>query len=139
MPGGPTPIGAIAYTGIKFAGYTLAAHALRRSYGASRTGFLGVGAVRTAVGIGVGIPYAFFMLFLGTSFQSELNWWWFYVGLIPVRMLEWIFVIWVFYESSPPRTGRLLKYSAMGSAWSFVLDIPAMAALFTIPGGFWIC
>jgi len=29
--------------------------------------------------------------------------------------------------------------SAVGSAWSYVLDVPAILAMFVIPGGAWIC
>ncbi len=33
----------------------------------------------------------------------------------------------------------MLWLSAQGTAWSFFLDIPAIIAVFVLPGGVWIC
>jgi len=42
----------------------------------------------------------------------------------------------LFYRHS---TRRRLRDAAVASVWSYVLDIPAVAVAFMIPGGFWIC
>jgi len=135
MLGGPLPIGIGAFVGVKFAGYSLAAYALKRQYQESRGSVLGIGAARTAVGIVAGVAYAFLLGRFLADFAPPL----FYVGLIPVRLAEWAFIIWAFFERPNVQRKRLIKYSALGSAWSFLLDIPAIVAVFTIPGGFWIC
>ncbi len=34
---------------------------------------------------------------------------------------------------------RLRAIAVIGAVWSYLLDIPAIAAMFVIPGGAWIC
>jgi hypothetical protein len=68
-----------------------------------------------------------------------------YLLLTPVRLMEWLVVIWFFYERSTwepnvsLRWSRSLKWSALGIVWSGFLDIPAVLAAFVLPGGFWVC
>jgi len=64
-----------------------------------------------------------------------------YALLVPIRLLEWVGTIWVFYERKAARTDwqRISKCSLVGSAWSYVLDIPAALSLIVVPGGMWIC
>lgn len=64
---------------------------------------------------------------------------------MPVRLLEWLAVIWFFYERRSPaesdsaRWSRAFKWSALGILWSGLLDIPALLAVFALPGGVWVC
>jgi hypothetical protein len=138
MPGGPLPIGIAAFTAVKFAGYTVAAIQLKRSYKIERPSALAIGGARTAVGIGVGVVYATaigaLLALLGFG-----SWPLFFLGLVPVRLAEWLLIIWAFFENPIKDSARAFKYSAAGTAWSFLLDVPALVALFYIPGGFWIC
>ena len=59
---------------------------------------------------------------------------------IPVRFAEWAATLWFFFGSNENLSGKaLVKYSILGMLWSYVLDLPAIFALFTLPGGAWIC
>jgi hypothetical protein len=48
-------------------------------------------------------------------------------------------VLALFYPSLRRRPKRLLLFCILGSLWSYLLDVPAILAVFTIPGGSWIC
>jgi hypothetical protein len=54
-------------------------------------------------------------------------------------MLEWLAVLCLFYRDVPQVTAKRWRYVFAGIGWSYVLDIPAVIAAFTIPGGFWVC
>jgi hypothetical protein len=62
----------------------------------------------------------------------------FYLGLVPMRVLEWLVILWLFYRAVPDRT-RWPWYVAAGIGWSFLLDLPASFAAIALPGGVWIC
>jgi hypothetical protein len=131
----PTPAGVAYFGAVKFAGYTLAAHLLRRYYDRPRAGRVGFGAVRTLIGIAVGVPTALSLRQIGIA-DSALG---FYVLLAPVRFAEWLFVLWLFFERPGFPKPRSLKFAALGSVWSYVLDIPAALSVYFIPDGAWIC
>jgi hypothetical protein len=63
----------------------------------------------------------------------------FYLGLVPVRLAEWLLIVWFFFEYGSIQPSRLAKYTAIGSVWSYVLDIPAALSILVVPGGAWIC
>src|SRR5579862_1408812 len=58
---------------------------------------------------------------------------------IPVRFFEWHLIIYLFYEKHTYLFKRISGYSLLGILWSFILDIPAIATIFIIPGGVWVC
>ena len=60
------------------------------------------------------------------------------VGLVPVRLIEWWIIIWLFYDRSMMTKQKDWQYVGLGTAWSFALDIPALIG-FVATGGFWIC
>ena len=138
MPGGPLPVGIAAFTAVKFSGYTVAAIQLKKSYQRESPNPLLIGGARTALGIGVGVAYASASAAL-VSLLGYGSWPLFLLGLVPVRLAEWFFIILVFFEHPIKNSARAFKLSAVGMAWSFLLDVPALLALFYIPGGFWIC
>ena len=122
MPFSPWIIGAITFTGIKFAGYGYAGVCLNgvyRNIGAVAPWKFG--AARTALGLVVGMAFAAAMAYWGITHSM----WLWYLLLVPIRFLEWLGTIWLFYErkSVLPDWRRLSKYSLAGSAWSSVLDI----------------
>jgi len=59
--------------------------------------------------------------------------------LIPIRLAEWSLLIHVFFDRGLVQRARDLKFAAVGSAWSFVLDAVGVISAFVIPGGFWVC
>jgi hypothetical protein len=62
----------------------------------------------------------------------------FLLGLIPVRILEWLLLLRIFFLRQTDDKAKLLKNVALGVLWSFILDIPAIFG-FIVTGGFWIC
>ena len=139
MPGGiGDPMqGILAFTGIKFAGYSLAALYLNKSYPHdAKVNFLLVGLMRTLIGI----VFAFILALVsfpffhtgGSGFLIYL------LGLIPVRLLEWFILIRIFYDEDVVDKRKLWKNLIAATIWSFVLDIPALLGLLLV-GSFWIC
>jgi hypothetical protein len=141
-------IGFAAFTGVKLIGYTGAAMFLQRKYeevaqlavpenlGKPRPNPFVFGGLRTGLGIFAG---ALWSLVWATIAPSAVGVAGFYLSLIPVRMLEWSLMIWIFHERKYRNRLRLTSYSARGIVWSYVLDAPAVAGVFVIPGGMWIC
>jgi hypothetical protein len=154
MPAGPTTLGFVYFAGVKLAGYTAAGCALNWLYGrhsrqpplvfnvegveaagkriAHANPFV-FGVARTVLGVLGG--FAVFALSAIVPGDDRL----FYVVLAPVRYLEWLLIIWWFYGRASPGIARLLVYSLLGGLWSCVLDLPAVAAVFLLPRGCWIC
>ena len=135
MPGGPSLVGLAYFAGIKLAGYSAAGAWLRKKYDRPEAKPLKFGIARTVLGLVVGIAFATTMLQIGIV-ESGVT---YYLLLFPVRFAEWYVVIWGFFERHAVRPGSLIGYSLLGSVWSYVLDLPAMLAMFALPGGVWIC
>lgn len=135
MPFGGSLLGAAYFTGVKLIGYSAAGSFLNRRLETEAPHPIAFGAARTAIGVGFGIGYATLLSSWAIG-RAEA---WFLLGLIPLRVLEWLLVLWVFYRRAPTLDARRTGLVAAGVAWSFVLDIPAIFAMFVLPGGFWIC
>jgi hypothetical protein len=138
MPGGVTGsglVGLAAFPALKFAGYSLAGYYLKNRYREPGVSSAKFGAARTALGVVAGISYAYLAGSLEVS-QAQ-----FYLGLIPVRVAEWSLIIWMFFEYGRIETKRLklVKYSALGVIWSYLLDLFIILPLLFIPGWFWVC
>jgi len=88
MPMGPTVAGVAYFVGVKFAGYSAAGALLNRAAGARRPHPVAFGLARTGIGIAAGVSYALALSRLPLT-RGEI---WFYPGLIPVRILEWLLV-----------------------------------------------
>ena len=139
MPGGlANPIeGYLVFSAVKFGGYSLAAVALNRKYPESRHNVALVGAARTGIGMTVGtllVLFAWPLVVFG-------GWWGviaYFGGLIPARIFEWWLLILIFYDRGLKTKPKNWRYAGLGTAWSFLLDIPALVGLFST-GGFWIC
>ncbi len=138
MPGGLSePLqGILAFTGIKFAGYSLAALYLNKSYPNSNPNFLVVGLIRTIIGIAFGVVLA--TISFPFVFVSGLGFLIYFLGLIPIRLLEWLIVIRFFYDKGLEDKQKMWKNLILGAVWSFLLDIPALLGLSLICN-FWIC
>lgn len=138
MPGGGSSwIGLGAFVAVKAAGYIGAAYALRKLYAPAtmRSTPPLAGLARTGIGIVAGVAYwACFAQFLDGSSQLP-----FYLGLIPVRLAEWGFLIWLFFDRSLENRRKLLLGCIGGTLLSYALDFAAVWAAFVIPGGFWVC
>lgn len=135
MPGGPSLLGVAYFSAIKLAGYSFAGHYLNKQEKVDTPTPFKFGAGRTALGVIVGVPYA---LTVGSLFP-DLAMPLFLLGLVPIRLGEWIAMIWIAYRTGSGPWTRRWKYAAQGMVWSFALDAPAIGAAFVLPGGFWIC
>jgi hypothetical protein len=135
LPGGGTFLGIAYFAAVKFAGYSAAGYFVNRSENTNRPKPLVFGGVRTALGIAAGISYSFLLSWVSVSNQELI----FYAGLIPVRFLEWLLVLWLFYRNVPQVRARRMLYVVLGVIWSYILDLPAVLIAFVLPGGFWIC
>lgn len=138
MPGGlGEPLqGALAFSAIKFAGYSLAAFYLNKSYANADNNPWVVGLARTLIGIVFGVVLA--AVSFPFVFAGGLGFLIYFFGLIPVRLLEWFVVIGFFYEDAATDKQRTRKNLVLGTIWSFLLDIPALLGL-SLLGNFWIC
>ena len=130
----------LAYAGyvvFKFFGYVLAARVLGTIVAPPGATIWRVGLVRTILGIVVGAAYtatfgavARHGLFEGLPLNGGRGGaiLWYPIGLLPVRVLEWSWLIWYFFDRAWARPARNLGAVALGVIWSFVLDLPAMVA-----------
>ena len=134
MPGGPLPLGLAYFAAVKFVGYAAAASFIKRRIPDSSASPWLVGGVRTVIGLGAGIGAAYVASQLGIL-RSEVG---FYALLAPIRICEWLILLRLFFHRDW-EWSRSLKLAALGTVWSYVLDIPAIMAVFVIPGGAWIC
>ena|SRR5882672_3877489 len=135
MPGGPTLVGVASFAGIKLVGYGVAGYQLNRLCHTTKPHPVVFGLIRTTLGVAAGIAFASVALEWQVTRAEAV----FYVGLAPVRMLEWLLMLWFFYVRSGLSRGRWVKYSVLGSLWSYLLDVPAVLSVIVIPGGVWIC
>lgn len=134
MPFGPNVLGVAYFAGIKLAGYSAAGAYVNRHEAVAQPRPIVFGVARTALGLTVGVAYALSVSRLDIT-NGEFA---FYIGLVPLRILEWLGILWLFYRAVPDRT-RWPRYVAAGIGWSFFLDLPAIFAAFALPGGVWIC
>jgi hypothetical protein len=134
MPMGPEPLGLFYYVTVKAVGYSGAGYFLKGKFGHSLH-FLVFGIARTILGIIVGVIYALCTEKYGLELTSPM----FYVLLLPVRFAEWFFLIWLFYRQRGITMKQFVIYSVLGTIWSYLLDVPAIASVFCLPGGVWVC
>ena len=142
MPAGPGLIGFAAFTGVKLLGYSVAASVLTNVFQSPRNAWL-VGLARTGIGLVAGTLFGGAWFLLAMRFDNKWADWVaasvFFGLLIPIRLAEWSLLIHFFFDRGLVQRARDLKLAAVGSAWSFVLDVVGIVSAFVIPGGFWVC
>lgn len=146
MPAGFTnpALGYAGFCAVKLVGYTLAARFISESYGRSDISAWWVGGTRTLIGMAAGAAY--FGLWMVaqshygrpaiTAFHSFP--FLYLAGLMPVRIAEWWLLLWIFYDRALKQRAKGWRTVMLGTAWSYVLDAPAIAGFF-VTAGFWIC
>jgi hypothetical protein len=145
MAGAPTPAGFAYFAGVKAVGYTAASIVLKRGYQALapvKSSVFTVGLTRTGIGLAAGLLYGGLWIFAGNQLrlqESEKLFVYYYLFLLPVRLVEWTFLIWLFFDRVLQDRGRLWKYVAFGTICSYVLDAIGVGAALVLPGGFWVC
>jgi hypothetical protein len=136
MPFGPEPLGLAYFAAVKLAGYSAFGGHLRKKFGAEQPRAIAFGAARTVLGLIVGIGFVALLAVSGMQ-RTEMA---FYVLLLPVRFGEWLLAIWFFFSRRMPlEQNAVVKQSVYGSVVSYLLDVPAIASVFILPGGAWIC
>ena len=143
MAGAPTPVGFAAFAGVKAIGYTAASFVLKRGYQALapvNASVLTVGLTRTGIGVAAGLVYGGLWILVVNQMKEADNWpYYYYAFLLPVRLAEWTFLIWLFFDRTLHDRVRLWKYIAFGTICSYILDAIGVGAAFVLPGGFWVC
>jgi hypothetical protein len=141
MPAGPEALGLVYFAAVKAVGYTAASVVLKRGYGLHKIPkprVWNVGLTRTGIGIVAGALYGVTWLYgarivIGSHPIS------YYALLLPIRLAEWCFLIWIFFDRSLHDRHRMWIYAIFGTVCSYVLDAVGVFAAFVLPGGFWIC
>lgn len=135
MPAGSETLGLAYFASVKWVGYCGAAVYLNRHFADRKANVLLAGAARTAIGLLAGIAV---VAALSTFHVGRSNWL-FFVFLVPLRVCEWLLLLWLFYRRPTWSSRSMMRFAAYGTIWSFCLDIPAILAVFVLPGGLWIC
>jgi hypothetical protein len=145
MAGAPTAAGFAYFAGVKAVGYTAAAFVLKRGYQAIapvKANILTLGLARTGIGLCAGLVYGGLWIFAGRQMrlqESEKLFVYYYLFLLPVRLVEWTVLIWIFFDRSLHDRVRMWKYIAFGTICSYILDAIGVGAALVLPGGFWVC
>jgi hypothetical protein len=146
FPGVP---GFVAFAGIKFGGYYLAGVTLRKWQPVIAASALKMAATRTGLGILIGPPLTVGMLLVmstlqhshsatnsnGDAFVNIIAFAFVYV----LRIFIWALVIHLFTKSFPLPSSTFWKYSALGAAWSCLLDLPGIGLALNAPGQIPVC
>ena len=143
MPFGPEPLGFAYFAGVKLVGYTGYAAVLNKNISnplREAPNALKSGLIRTSIGVAVGTV-------VGLAFWKGLPSGWlerngdvlFWSGLIPVRILEWYFFLWLLYRQFELRPARKALAIVSGIIVSFLLDAVGILAMLVVPGGAWVC
>jgi hypothetical protein len=133
MPGaGSTTVGYAAFCAVKLAGYSLSTFYFCKRHRARSWPSWLFGPARTVLGIGAGMAVA---LALARMESLPL----FLVSLLPVRIGEWLLVLWLFFGRGAIARRRWFVDAVVGTVWSYALDFIGLLAAFAVPGGFWVC
>jgi len=141
-------LGYIGFCEVKFAGYSVAAWAISESYKRPDRKPWIVGGTRTLIGMATGAAYfglvfgllmpALSKSFVGATADGILGFLLYPVGLLPLRIAEWWFLLWLFYDRKLEQPAKGWRIVYVGTVWSYVLDLPATLGLLTV-GGVWVC
>jgi hypothetical protein len=151
MPGSiPGVLGAVAFAGIKFVGYSLAVSGLKEVEPAITASAAKIAAVRTGFGVLLG-PLASIAIIYSVEFiiahssdpsssantGSEMPV--FYGILFIVRIFVWALVLFLFTKKAPLPRSRFWLYALFGAVVSSLLDWPGYALAIAAPGKLVFC
>jgi len=145
MPGTiPGPLGLVAFAGIKFVGYSLAASALKKFEPTIVASATKIAAVRTGLGFILGPPATFLGLFLSSAvifrsgYYSTFNTV-AYGVLFIARIFIWALLLFLFTRSASLPKSSLWLYALLGAMVSSLLDWPGYALATHAPGQLVFC
>jgi len=136
FPGIP---GIAVFAGIKFAGYSVAALALKKIQPTISASVWKIAGARTGLGIILGIPATILGVLLVGAANPKPNDIQLYVVLAIVRVLVWRLLLFLLTKATEVSRGRLWLYALIGSAWSCLLDWPAYQLMSVAPGQIPVC
>jgi hypothetical protein len=142
MPAGVGPAGFAYFAAIKVAGYSAASIFLKNGYGlrnSPKPPVWCVGLTRTGIGLAAGAVYGALWIYGLSKLLPNTYPAFFYLFLLPVRLAEWSFLIWIFFDRGLLDRDRMWKYAGFGTLCSYGLDAIAVGAAVVLPGGLWIC
>jgi hypothetical protein len=134
LPGIP---GLIAFAGVKFGGYCLAALALKNLQPTVTASAVKIAATRTGLGILIGPPLTIGMALALHHFfpQSDKDFSMAaYAFLYCMRVLVWALVIYLFTRQMSLPKSKFWGYAALGAVWSCILDLPGFGLATITPG-----
>jgi len=121
------PILLFIFLAIKMAGYCLAAIVLARLFQKPQMqGFKNViifGFTRLLVGIAVVLATTALTNYYHIENARNV-----YIGIYPVRIIEWFLFIWLFFDYKLEKPMRIFVYALIAGLYSYLLDIPAIAS-----------
>lgn len=145
MPGAATGLGYGVFAGVKMVGYIGVARALKWAYPDSHHGTLKVGLARTGIGVTAGLAYgALWIWLLEKALVPRVNEItmlsiYYFALLLPLRVAEWGFTIWLFFDREFRDRRKMIKWIVLGILSSYFLDAIGLISAFVVPGGFWVC
>lgn len=141
---GPAPFGFLYFTGVKFLGYTTYSNVLNHAISRRVRNLPGIwksGLIRTGIGVGVGIVVGigFFAIahLIPLVDRNAISL--FFVLLVPIRIGEWWYFLWLRYRNCGLRGNRKAIAIILGIATSFLLDFMGVILMLVAPGGAWVC
>jgi len=131
------------FAAVKAVGYTATSAYLKRRYGlrgSPRPNILGVGLTRTGIGLRAGALYGgLWLLVLNKLISGDTTPILYYIFLLPIRLAEWCFLIWLFFDRALRNRTLMWESVGFGTVCSYALDIFGVGAALVLPGGMWIC
>jgi hypothetical protein len=139
----PGPLGFASFVAVKFGGYALAGITLKKLQPTITASVVKIAATRTGLGIVLGPPMtllgAFFVGLFIPYARSNMPSYTAYIFLLPVRVLVWGLVVFVFTMRSDLSRSKLWGYAIMGAVWSCLLDWPGFKLAMIAPGQIPVC
>lgn len=145
MPAIPGPLGFAVFAGVKFTGYMLARIALKKLHTTITASVIKIAAVRTGLGLALGLPISLCGLFLLEHFMpkdattADMPPYLLYFGLASIRVFVWLLVVWIFTRQSEITARKLWVLAFVGALWSCMLDLPGILLALVSPGQIPIC
>ena len=151
MPGTiPGILGAAAFAGIKFVGYSVAASGLKKYKPTITASATKIAAARTGLGFVLGPPATLLVVYLigliffpsgnsSSSSSSSSQMPALYGLLFIVRIFVWAFVLFLFTRKAPLPKSSFWLYALLGAMVSSLLDWPGYALAIAAPGKIVFC
>jgi hypothetical protein len=137
------PVGVLAFSFFKFAGYVFLFLFLKRKFPALQASVVFMAAVRALLGLLAGGALYFawdaarhhIAAFYNLSYEMLP----YYAALFVLRVFVWAATIYLFVRATTFGKLRLLQYALLGAFASSLMDIPAALLTIFVPGAVLFC